>query len=140
MLIKMANFVMQTTLALLVTYSTELPSMAILPLSYMTVVNMGLILQVRPFKKTAKAFLELFNLCTQLVLCYLLLLFTDFVDREVQQLAGNWFIYVLLTNIAGNLALYGLPLKDKAVLKFKRFCYQAKLESRREKRRLKRKL
>jgi hypothetical protein len=140
MIIYMASFVTQTTIVLLVTYSTELPCMAILPLSYMTIVHMGLILQLRPFKSTVKTYLELFNLCTQLALCYLLLLFTDYVDTDVQQMAGNWFVYVFLTNIAGNLAIYGLPVRDRAVLKVRRFWYQAKLKSKREKLRQKRKL
>jgi hypothetical protein len=55
-------------------------------------------------------------------------------------MAGNWFVYVFLTNIAGNLAIYGLPVRDRAVLKVRRFWYQAKLERKREKLRQKRKL
>jgi hypothetical protein len=50
----------------------------------MTIVHMGLILQLRPFKSSVKTYLELLNLCTQLALCYLLLLFTDYVDTDVQ--------------------------------------------------------
>jgi hypothetical protein len=129
-IVHMASFVTQTSVALLVTYSEDLPCMAILPLTYMTVVNIALVLLIRPYKSVFKTYLHLFNLSTQLFLCYLLLLFTDFVDLDVQQRAGNVFIYVLLANVVGNLAIFVMPVVPKARFKLKVFFHLEELRRR----------
>ena len=51
----------------------------------------------------------IFNSFSLLYLSYLMLLFTDFTDYEIQHSAGNQFLYATLTNIGINLVFGLIP-------------------------------
>lgn len=62
----------------------------------------------------------LFNSLSLLYLSYLMLLFTDFTVYEVQDSAGNQFLYATLTNISINLLIGFIP---PSILLYKRQKY-----------------
>jgi hypothetical protein len=50
-----------------------------------------------------------FNYIMLLMFCYLMKLFTDFVDITISDIAGNFFIYGTQISIFGNFVYYLYP-------------------------------
>lgn len=74
-------------------------------------------LELRPYKSNRTYYITLFNEYTKLSLTLLLILFTDYVDQSVSNVAGNVFIVITLANVCVNILVIGEPLMTKQLAK-----------------------
>ena len=90
----------------------KISALSILLVMYTAVVQICYLVSVKPYIESINHYKELFNLLTKLFLAYLLIVFTDFVDRDISDSGGNQFLYVVLVNVGVNLAIATIvPLK-----------------------------
>ncbi len=64
-----------------------------------------------------------FNYIMLLMFCYLMKLFTDFVDITISDIAGNFFIYGTQVSIFGNFVYHLFPGAQKLWLSIKKKYY-----------------
>jgi hypothetical protein len=65
-----------------------------------------------------------FNYTMLLMFCYLMKLFTDFVDITISDIAGNFFIYGTQISIFGNFVYFLFPGARRLWLSIKRKLYK----------------
>lgn len=71
-------------------------------LTQIALMSMGYITYQNPYLDPSRKKLMLFNYIMLLMFCYLMKLFTDFVDITISDSAGNLFIYATQISIFGN--------------------------------------
>lgn len=88
-MVKFFWFIGELFLIAMILTMKKLESIAVLLIMNTLLIQMGYSLQVKPYESKLRFAQEIFNLLTQLYLSYLMLLFTDFVEFEIQNSAGN---------------------------------------------------
>ncbi len=79
-------------------------------------------------------FLAIFNECVQLICCYMLLLYTEYVPNpEDRYYFGEYLLYLLYMNFGLNIIMLGFEIVGIIRMHCRRKLYHRKLKNEREK-------